>query len=227
MVRMPVNASSVPVSRWRTLIVEVFRFLSVGGIAYIVDVGVSNLLVYGFFGLPALMSGSPLKAKIISTILSIIVAWLGNKLWTYGDRDSGSNLRGFVMFIVVNAIGMVIAVAPLGFTWYILGLRDPISYNISTNIIGIGLAMIFRFYAYRTWVFKNVTETEVVVPLAEDEAVAGGGDVPMAANDGEAPAGEAAAVVGEDGAPAREDGAFTGEGVAFTGEGNAPKEQAR
>ena len=72
------------------------------------------------------------------------------------------------MFAVVNAIGMVIAVVPLGFTWYILGLRDPISYNLSTNVIGIGLAMIFRFYAYRTWVFKDITETEVVVPLEED-----------------------------------------------------------
>lgn len=168
MVRMPLTATSVPVSRWRTLAVEVFRFLSVGGFAYIVDVGVSNLLVYGFFGVPALMPGSPLKAKIISTVLSVIVAWLGNKLWTYGDRDSGSNVRGFIMFVVVNAIGMVIAVVPLGFTWYILGLRDPISYNLSTNVIGIGLAMIFRFYAYRTWVFKDITEAEVVVPLEED-----------------------------------------------------------
>lgn len=172
MVRMPVNATSVPVSRWRTLLVEVFRFLSVGGVAYIVDVGVSNLLVYGFFGIPALMPGSPLKAKIISTVLSIIVAWLGNKLWTYGDRDSGSNVRGFVMFVVVNAIGMVIAVAPLGFTWYVLGLRDPVSYNLSTNVIGIGLAMVFRFYAYRTWVFKEVSETEVVVPMEDDDVAA-------------------------------------------------------
>lgn len=170
MVVMPLTASPVPVSRWRTLVVEVFRFLSVGGFAYIVDVGVSNLLVYGFFGIPALMPGSPLKAKIISTVLSVIVAWLGNKLWTYGDRDSGSNVRGFIMFVVVNAIGMVIAVAPLGFTWYILGLRDPISYNISTNVIGIGLAMVFRFYAYRTWVFKDIKETEVVVPLAPEHA---------------------------------------------------------
>lgn len=169
MVRMPLPATSVPVSRWRTLAVEVLRFLSVGGFAYVVDVGVSNLLVYGFLDVPALMPGSPLKAKIISTVLSVIVAWLGNKLWTYGDRDSGSNVRGFIMFAVVNAIGMVIAVIPLGFTWYILGLRDPISYNLSTNVIGIALAMIFRFYAYRTWVFREITEAEVVVSLAEDE----------------------------------------------------------
>ncbi|GAA4282947.1 hypothetical protein GCM10022261_04780 [Brevibacterium daeguense] len=151
-------------ARWRIFAVEVFRFLTVGGLGYIVDVGLSNLLVYGFFGLvPAVMPGSPLKAKIISTIASVVVAWLGNRLWTYGDRHVGSNLRGMTLFFVVNAIGMVIAVLPLGFTWYVLELRDPVSYNISTNIIGIGLAMIFRFYAYRTWVFKKRPQVETVV----------------------------------------------------------------
>lgn len=141
--------------KWRSLFVEVMRFLMVGGAGYVVDVGLSNLLVYGFLGIPATMSGSPVKAKIISTVASVIVAWLGNKLWTYGDRTTGSNVRGFILFVVVNAIGMVITVLPLGVTWYLLNLRDPISYNISTNIVGIALAMIFRFYAYRTWVFKE------------------------------------------------------------------------
>lgn len=141
--------------RWRSLFVEVMRFLMVGGAGYIVDVGLSNLLVYGFLSIPAIMPGSPVKAKIISTVASVIVAWLGNKLWTYGDRTTGSNVRGFVLFVIVNAIGMVITVLPLGVTWYLLNLRDPISYNISTNIVGIALAMIFRFYAYRTWVFKE------------------------------------------------------------------------
>ncbi len=161
--------------RWRTLAAEVFRFLMVGGLGYIVDVGLSNLLVYGFgpFGISALMSESPLKAKIVSTIASVIVAWLGNRLWTYSDRQVGSNLRGMTLFFVVNAIGMVIAVLPLGVTWYLLGLRDPISYNISTNIIGIGLAMVFRFYAYRTWVFKKhpkaeTIELDIIVPPTLD-----------------------------------------------------------
>lgn len=162
-------------ARLRSLAAEVFRFLTVGGLGYIVDVGLSNLLVYGFgpVGIPALMADSPLKAKIISTVASVIVAWLGNRLWTYSDRQVGSNLRGITLFFVVNAIGMVIAVLPLGFTWYILGLRDPISYNISTNIIGIGLAMVFRFYAYRTWVFKahpttETIELDIIVPPTLD-----------------------------------------------------------
>lgn len=149
--------------RWKKLGAEVAQFLMVGGISYLVDVGLSNLLVYGFFGFPAVFHDSPLKAKIISTVVSIVVAWLGNKFLTYKDRSTGSSARGFVMFFLVNLAGMIIVVAPLGFTWYILNLRDPISYNISTNIIGIGLGMIFRFYAYRTWVFRDAPAKEIVV----------------------------------------------------------------
>ena len=160
-------------ARLRSLAAEVFRFLTVGGLGYIVDVGLSNLLVYGFFGFPALLDDGPLKAKIVSTVVSVGVAWLGNKFWTYGKRSTGSSTTGLVAFLVVNALGMVIAIAPLGLTWYVLGLRDPVSYNISTNIIGIGLAMVFRFYAYRTWVFKahpttETIELDIIVPPTLD-----------------------------------------------------------
>lgn len=158
--------------RWRKLAVEAFQFLTVGGISYIVDVGVSNLLVFGFWFIPATMASSPLKAKIISTIISVIVSWLGNRLWTYGSRKTGSNLRSMVLFIVVNALAGVLVLVPGWVSWYLLGLHDPISYNISTNVIGIALGMVFRFFAYRTWVFKDKGES------AEREVVDVSDDVP-------------------------------------------------
>ena len=148
----------------RRLFREVLSFLSVGGVAYLVDVGLSNLLLFGFLGIPALLVASPVKAKIVSTIVSMAVAWVGNRFLTYGQRDSGSALSGMWKFVVVNLIGMVIVVAPLGVSWYLLGLHDPLSYNISTNVVGIGLAMVFRFWAYRTWVFPDRGEED---PAAE------------------------------------------------------------
>ena len=145
-------------ARWadrRRLFREVLSFLAVGGVSYLVDVGLSNLLLFGFLGIPALLVASPVKAKVVSTIVSMAVAWVGNRFLTYGQRDSGSALSGMWKFVVVNLIGMVIVVAPLGVSWYLLGLHDPLSYNISTNVVGIGLAMVFRFWAYRTWVFPD------------------------------------------------------------------------
>ncbi|GAA1846490.1 GtrA family protein [Brevibacterium marinum] len=159
-------------ARMRRLAGEAFKFLTVGGLGYIVDVGLSNVLAYGLGSIPALLDGSPIKSKIVSTVISMMVVWTGNKLWTYGDRATGSNLRGISLFVVVNMVGMVITVIPLGVTWYLLDMRDQLTYNISTNIIGVGLAMLFRFYAYRTWVFKDATPAaEVVVELDESRTV--------------------------------------------------------
>lgn len=163
--------------RWRKLAIEVFHFLLVGGTAYIVDVGLNNFLLYGFFGAGGWMDGSPLKAKIISTVASVIVAWLGNKLLTYGDRTTGSTTREVVLFIVVNAIGMVLTLLPAAFTWYVLGLTDPISYNISANVVGVGLAMVFRFFAYRHWVFKEVEDVPEREVISLDEGTTAAGEV--------------------------------------------------
>src|SRR5690625_828324 len=106
--------------RLRRLAVEAFKFLTVGGLGYIVDVGLSNVLAYGLGPIPALLEGSPIKSKIISTVLAMIVVWIGNRLWTYGDRTTHSNMRGVVLFVAVNLAGMVISVIPLGVTWYLL-----------------------------------------------------------------------------------------------------------
>jgi putative flippase GtrA len=45
---------------------------------------------------------------------------------------------------------------------YGLGVDDKLSYNVS-NIIGIGVATIFRLYCYRRWVFL----ASVGTPLPE------------------------------------------------------------
>lgn len=158
--------------RWRKFAIEAFQFLTVGGVSYVVDVGISNLLVFGFWVMPALMATSPLKAKIISTVISVVVSWLGNKLWTYGSRQTGSNLRSMVLFFLVNLAAMVLVLIPGAVSWYLLELHDPISYNISTNVIGIALGMVFRFIAYRSWVFKDRTEhpDRADVDLSDDVA---------------------------------------------------------
>src|SRR5699024_9543052 len=105
----------------------------------------------------------------------MIVVWIGNRLWTYGHRTTHSNMRGGVLFVAANLAGMVISVIPLGVTWYLLDMRHQLTYNISTNIVGIGLATPVRFCAYRTCVCKDESpDTEVVVPLQEPSPAPGG-----------------------------------------------------
>jgi putative flippase GtrA len=50
-------------------------------------------------------------------------------------------------------VGLVIQLACLGFTTYLLGLHGRLSYNAAL-ITGIALATLFRYWSYKTWVWR-------------------------------------------------------------------------
>ncbi|WP_082544211.1 GtrA family protein [Sanguibacter sp. Leaf3] len=129
---------------------ELLRFGTVGGVAFVVDTGLFNLLR---FGPGDLLADKPLTAKVLSVAVATIVAWLGNRYWTFSDRKTQTQLREFIGFVVVNIGGMGIALGCLWFSHYVLDLRSPLADNISANGVGLVLGMVFRYLAYRTFVF--------------------------------------------------------------------------
>lgn len=147
-------------TRLRSRVGELARFGTVGGVAFVVDTGLFNLLRFGPGGL---LEDKPITAKIISVAVATVVAWIGNRLWTFADRRTATHLREFIGFAIVNVGGMAIAVGCLAFSHYVLDLRSPLADNISANGVGLVLGMVFRYLAYRTWVFTNdptAAETE-------------------------------------------------------------------
>lgn len=154
----PEAASQVPAveprrSRRSALVAraaELLRFGTVGGLAFVVDTGLFNLLR---FGPGDLLADKPLTAKVLSVAVATIVAWLGNRYWTFSDRKTQTQLREFIGFVVVNIGGMGIALGCLWFSHYVLDLRSPLADNISANGVGLVLGMVFRYLAYRTFVF--------------------------------------------------------------------------
>jgi putative flippase GtrA len=91
-----------------------------------------------------------------------MVAWLGNRYWTFSDRRSSSLGRELAGFAVVNVGGMVIAVGCLCFSDYVLGLTSPLADNISANVVGLVLGTAFRYLAYRRFVFSGVPDADLV-----------------------------------------------------------------
>jgi hypothetical protein len=51
----------------------------------------------------------------------------------------------------------------IGLVTYVMGLRGALEYN-AASVIGTGLGTIFRFYAYRKWVFLAPSEQPADVP---------------------------------------------------------------
>ena len=149
------------------LVREMVKFGLVGAVAFVVDVAVFNLLRFGFGG-GGPLEAKPLSAKVISTIAATIVAWLGNRLWTFRHRRRASAQRELVLFFVFNAAGLAIALSCLAFSHYVLDLRTALADNISANGIGLVLGTLFRFWAYRRFVFNTELAQEGLAP-AESE----------------------------------------------------------
>ncbi|MDR2748678.1 MAG: GtrA family protein [Bifidobacteriaceae bacterium] len=129
------------------------KFGTVGAICFLVDVGINNLLMFA----PGVnfLSGSPLTAKVISTTISTLLSWVLNRNWAFKKHKTNSKRKELFWYIIINLIGMVIALICAGFTVYILHKTDYVSYNIATNIIGNGLATFWRFFAYKLILYKK------------------------------------------------------------------------
>jgi putative flippase GtrA len=138
------------------LLHEVAKFGVVGVVALVVDVGLFNLL--RFAGGEGPMYDKPLTAKIVSVCVATTVAYFGNRYWTFRHRGRTSFHREYLLFFVLNGVGLAISVGCLWFSHYALGLTGPVADNISANVIGLGLGTLFRFWSYRRWVFPEDAE---------------------------------------------------------------------
>ena len=68
----------------------------------------------------------------------------------------------------VSACTRPVAQAVIGLTTYGLGLKDPLAYN-AASLLGTGLGTIFRFYAYRKWVFLAPAEQPAPNPTEQPD----------------------------------------------------------
>ncbi|WP_372696914.1 GtrA family protein [Arthrobacter sp. JSM 101049] len=135
---------------WR----EVMKFGVVGGVAFVIDTTIFVWMMNG----P--MHGSEVKAKIVAGMVATMFSWVANRYWTFRHRRRASVVRELVLFIIMNGIGLFIAAACVWVTKYWIGLTDPTSLFIAGSVVGLVLGTIFRFFAYRFWVFTEELDAE-------------------------------------------------------------------
>lgn len=141
-------------ARIGSLVGELAKFGTVGVVSLIVDVGLFNLLLSGAH---APLHGKPLTAKAVSMCVATVVAYLGNRFWSFRHRAKPGK-REVVLFFALNLVGLGIQEAALALSHYTLGLTGALADNISANVIGLGLATTFRFWSYRRFVFAEVDD---------------------------------------------------------------------
>ncbi|TFD69386.1 GtrA family protein [Cryobacterium ruanii] len=128
------------------------KFGAVGALGFVVDFTVFNLLRTSVLDSSEVHAG-PIYAKVISTVLAILVNWLGNRYWTFSKNRQDHTAREGLEFLAVSLVGMGIGIGCLWFSHYVLGYTSVLADNIAGNVVGLLLGAVFRFTLYRYWVF--------------------------------------------------------------------------
>jgi putative flippase GtrA len=118
-------------------------------------IGIGNALLYfAIFNLTMTMGA--VKATVVATAITTTLAYVAHRYWTYRSRPKSTVRREYMLFVGFNIAGMFIQSGIIALGKYGFGLnetRDRLWFNIATAA-GIGLATMFRFWAYRTLVFR-------------------------------------------------------------------------
>ncbi|MDQ0684260.1 putative flippase GtrA [Streptomyces achromogenes] len=144
----------------KRLVHELAKFGAVGGAGLLVNLGVFNLVRH-------LTDLQVVRASVLATVVSIVFNYVGFRYFTYRDRDKGGRTKELTLFLLFSAVGLVIENGLLFVATYGFGWDSPLQNNVF-KFVGIGVATLFRFWSYRTWVFRALPATEPV-PGAEPE----------------------------------------------------------
>ncbi|MBM6402930.1 GtrA family protein [Phycicoccus sp. CSK15P-2] len=124
------------------------KFGVVGAVAFVVDLGLANLLWH------TVLEDKVTTAKVISGAVATFVAWVGNRQWTFRHRRSRPVHHEVALFFGVNLVALGISAATLAVSHYGLDFTSRLADNVAT-VVGIGLGTLFRFWAYRRFVFAR------------------------------------------------------------------------
>ncbi|MEU8990135.1 GtrA family protein [Streptomyces sp. NPDC048558] len=134
------------------LVREVAKFGAVGGAGLLVNLLVFNLVRH-------VTDLQVVRASVIATVVAIIFNYIGFRYFTYRDRDKSRRTKELGLFLLFSVVGLVIENGVLYTATYGFGWDSPLQSNIF-KFLGIGIATLFRFWSYRTWVFRALPSEE-------------------------------------------------------------------
>ncbi|MFC7548247.1 GtrA family protein [Plantactinospora sp. GCM10030261] len=133
--------------RWQKFINEALKFGLVGGVNTVINYAVFNALALTVF------RDGQLKATVIATVVATFTSYLMNRHWTYRDRPKSTMRREYALFFLFNATGLAIELSMLAAIKYGFGITSLLALNVAKTV-GLVFGTAFRFWAYRTFVFR-------------------------------------------------------------------------
>lgn len=131
--------------RWRAFAEEVGAFAGIGVINTVISLAIFNLL----------LQAGPLSANVVATAVATTCSYFMNRHWTYRHLPKASLRREYGLFFSFNIAGLAIESAVLFIARYGMHFNehtDVLAFNIA-KFGGLAIATLFRFWAYRRFVF--------------------------------------------------------------------------
>lgn len=159
-------------TRLRPILVQhrhLVKFLLVGGTCFVLTMVINYALRF------TVCQNKPVVALTVATALATVVSYLLNRQWSF--RSEGSHKEA-IPFVVVSAIAVGVNDLPLLASRYVFDLRVPdvskftqeVSDFMSGMILGTLLAMGFRYWAMKKWVFTKKGAGSTVGESADQPA---------------------------------------------------------
>lgn len=130
---------------WRLLLKELSAFGVVGAAAFAIDIVLFQVF-YAHAGLGAV------TAKVLATLTSMTVAYVGHRYWSFSHRARTGLRREYVLFVAVNGVTLLLNVGLVALVRYPLGQESALVLQLA-NISGIAVGTVIRYLSYRRWVF--------------------------------------------------------------------------
>jgi putative flippase GtrA len=138
-------------------------------------VGISNTLIdLGIFNVLTLVFGVYVViANVISVSIAILNSYIWNKTWTFQDTTRDHLVAQFTKFVSFSLVGMgiqTLMVWLLATRWTLTGelvyavvelvrldgvFPEIFVINNWAKVWGIGLALVWNFFAYKKWTFNT------------------------------------------------------------------------
>ncbi|MEJ5241375.1 MAG: GtrA family protein [Anaerolineales bacterium] len=135
------------------------KFSVVGAIGAAVDFGVMNALSY-WLHFPLVLAGT------LSFFCAVTSNFIWNRYWTYPDSRSRPIWQQWMMFFLVNLVGVGIRIPLLHFLEspleHLMTRLSTASFSPSliaknlTLAIAIGVVMLWNFFVNRYWTYNDV-----------------------------------------------------------------------
>jgi putative flippase GtrA len=136
---------------------EAAKFLIVGGVCFVTTTVVNYALKL------TVLTAKPVTALVLANVLSTIVSYVLNREWSFRTRGGRERHHEAALFFSVSAVGIALTSLPLAVSRYVLFLRVPdvsrpaqeVADFVSGIIIGTLIAMCFRLWAFKRFVFPH------------------------------------------------------------------------